>query len=313
MVAQDEDIEGSVSVPARRPIQGAVTQFDFSKDSTKLIYAGVKLIVALCLTGLYFPVKSVVPAFAATQPKSILLFSALVVLSIYRDKHEKKIASTYDPQKLHFGRALLTPVIYVSFTLMMIIEQSMMSFVIASMYQLGYFYFYFDEARELLMGETPKQEDQVRVFNTDGGLNMSGFFSMAPSSSGGAVSQKSKGIFLGMGSLMTDFLVKCWQKEDSRKMLIFTTINMLFMFVELGYGIYSNSLGLISDSFHMFSDCLSLFVALGASYISLGDANQVYTFGYVRAETLSGLFNGIFLVFVAFNVFTESIERIYEP
>lgn len=28
---------------------------------------------------------------------------------------------------------------------------------------------------------------------------------------------------------------------------------------------------------------------------------------------MSGLFNGIFLVFIAFNVFCESIERIYEP
>ena len=30
-------------------------------------------------------------------------------------------------------------------------------------------------------------------------------------------------------------------------------------------------------------------------------------------ETLSGLFNGIFLVFIAFNVFCEYIERIFEP
>ena len=28
---------------------------------------------------------------------------------------------------------------------------------------------------------------------------------------------------------------------------------------------------------------------------------------------LSGLFNGVFLIFVAFNVFIESVERIYEP
>lgn len=85
------------------------------------------------------------------------------------------------------------------------------------------------------------------------------------------------------------------------------------MFVELIYGLYSNSLGLISDAFHMLSDCLSLFVALAASYISMNIANKTYTFGYARVEVLAGLFNGIFLVFVAFNVFCESIERIYEP
>lgn len=33
----------------------------------------------------------------------------------------------------------------------------------------------------------------------------------------------------------------------------------------------------------------------------------------MRVEPLSGFFNGIFLVFVAFKVFCESIDRIYEP
>lgn len=52
------------------------------------------------------------------------------------------------------------------------------------------------------------------------------------------------------------------------------------MFVEMGYGVYSNSLGLISDAFHMLTDCLSILVALVASYISNGPADKVYTFGY---------------------------------
>ena len=86
------------------------------------------------------------------------------------------------------------------------------------------------------------------------------------------------------------------------------------MFVELSYGIYSNSLGLISDAFHMLSDCFSLLVALYAAFIGMSfKADRHYTYGYGRAEVLSGLFNGIFLIFVAFNVFIESIERIYEP
>ena len=97
-------------------------------------------------------------------------------------------------------------------------------------------------------------------------------------------------------------------------MLLFLTINFLFMFIELAYGVYSNSLGLISDAFHMLSDCLSLLVALFAAYVALTkDKNEVYTYGFKRASVLSGLFNGVFLIFVAFNVFIESIERIYEP
>ena len=86
------------------------------------------------------------------------------------------------------------------------------------------------------------------------------------------------------------------------------------MFVEFAYGIYSNSLGLISDAFHMFSDCCGLFVALAAAYISLSrEATPEYSYGFARVEVLSGFFNGVFLIFVAFNVFIESIERLYEP
>lgn len=118
----------------------------------------------------------------------------------------------------------------------------------------------------------------------------------------------------GVMQYLADFVYVCWQKQDSRNMLVFLTLNMLFMFVELGYGVYSNSLGLISDAFHMLSDCISLLVALVAAYIAMSrKADQQYTYGYGRAEVLSGLFNGVFLIFVAINVFIESIERIYEP
>lgn len=105
----------------------------------------------------------------------------------------------------------------------------------------------------------------------------------------------------------------CYENSDSRKIAIFFTINLLFMFVELIYGYMSNSLGLITDSFHMLFDCMALFIGLCASYISKMGVDKKYTYGYGRVETLSGLFNGIFLVFIAFNVFCESIERIYEP
>ncbi len=117
----------------------------------------------------------------------------------------------------------------------------------------------------------------------------------------------------GKDSLIYDFISSCWENTDSRKILIFFVINLVFMFVELVYGYISNSLGLITDSFHMLFDCMALFIGLCASYIAKMGVDKNYTYGYGRVETLSGLFNGIFLVFIAFNVFCESIERIYEP
>ena len=66
------------------------------------------------------------------------MLGLLVLLSIYRDKHEKKIASTYDTQSLHIGRAMPTPLIYISFTILSLIDQSLVSFLTATAYQLGY-------------------------------------------------------------------------------------------------------------------------------------------------------------------------------
>ena len=98
--------------------------FDFTKNNTKLVYAGAKLCVSLALALIYifvFKIAFYAP-FTKTHDKSLLMFSLLVLLSIYRDKHEKKIASTYDTTSLHIGRAMLTPLIYVSFTILSLID-----------------------------------------------------------------------------------------------------------------------------------------------------------------------------------------------
>jgi zinc transporter 5/7 len=85
------------------------------------------------------------------------------------------------------------------------------------------------------------------------------------------------------------------------------------MFVEFIYGYLSNCLGLITDSFHMLFDCTALLIGLIASYVAKMPPNKKYTYGYGRVETMSGLFNGIMLVNMAFNIFCESVERIFEP
>ena len=85
------------------------------------------------------------------------------------------------------------------------------------------------------------------------------------------------------------------------------------MVVEALYGYWSNSLGLMSDAAHMCFDSTALGIGLYASYVSKFPPDEEYSYGYLRYEVLSGLINGIFLVFVGFSVFVESIERIMEP
>jgi len=101
--------------------------------------------------------------------------------------------------------------------------------------------------------------------------------------------------------------------SNSRNLLCFLVLNFSFAFIELFYGVWTNSLGLISDSFHMFFDCTGLMAGLVATVITKWRANTNYSYGYVRAETLAGFINGLFLLFISFFIFSEAVERLVEP
>lgn len=101
--------------------------------------------------------------------------------------------------------------------------------------------------------------------------------------------------------------------RNSRNLFLFLLLNLSFAFVELIYGIWSNSLGLISDSFHMFFDCTGLLAGLVASVITKWKANDKFSYGYVRAEILAGFVNGLFLLFISFFIMSEAVERLIEP
>lgn len=89
--------------------------------------------------------------------------------------------------------------------------------------------------------------------------------------------------------------------------LVLTVVVMLLEFV---YGYITNSLGLISDSFHMLLDALSLLIGLCATYISGWPPNKENPFGFARYEVICSFINGILLLFIAFAVMVESVERI---
>eukprot|EP01120_Amphizonella_sp_Union-15-10_P013379 TRINITY_DN6196_c0_g1_i2.p1 TRINITY_DN6196_c0_g1~~TRINITY_DN6196_c0_g1_i2.p1 ORF type:complete len:689 (-),score=110.12 TRINITY_DN6196_c0_g1_i2:52-2118(-) len=128
---------------------------------------------------------------------------------------------------------------------------------------------------------------------------------------------------LNYGSISTDNLfalsslkgvvAQILSDKNSRKIFGYLAINLTFMFVELLYGFWTNSLGLISDAFHMLFDCTALAIGLYASVVSKLDPNRSFTYGYGRVEVLSGFLNGIFLCFIAFTIFLKSVERLFDP
>nr|CAH7737646.1 unnamed protein product [Callosobruchus chinensis] len=101
--------------------------------------------------------------------------------------------------------------------------------------------------------------------------------------------------------------------RNSRNLFLFLLLNLSFAFVELIYGVWSNSLGLISDSFHMFFDCTGLMAGLAASVITKWKSNDKYSYGYVRAEIIAGFVNALFLLFISFFLMSEAVERAIEP
>lgn len=58
----------------------------------------------------------------------------------------------------------------------------------------------------------------------------------------------------------------------------------------------------------MFFDCSALIAGLIASVISKWRSNERYTYGYVRAEIMTGFLNGLFLIFIAFFILGEAVE-----
>jgi zinc transporter 5/7 len=63
----------------------------------------------------------------------------------------------------------------------------------------------------------------------------------------------------------------------------------------------------------MFFDCTALLAGLIATVISKWRPNDRFSFGYVRIEVMAGFVNGLFLLFIAFFIFSEAIERFFEP
>lgn len=124
---------------------------------------------------------------------------------------------------------------------------------------------------------------------------------------------KSRGIIGRWREKIVGWIRLIMSDTNSRNLLGFLILNLSFAFIELIYGVWTNSLGLISDSFHMFFDCTGLMAGLVATVITKWKANDKFSYGYVRAETLAGFINGLFLLFISFFIFSEAVERLVEP
>jgi cobalt-zinc-cadmium efflux system protein len=104
------------------------------------------------------------------------------------------------------------------------------------------------------------------------------------------------------------------QRRRSRRRLLFALLITGIWFVaELIGGLLTNSLALLADAAHMFTDLAALGLSLFALNIAERPATHRKTYGYLRAEILAALANGVLLVLVALYIFYEAWHRLLAP
>lgn len=104
---------------------------------------------------------------------------------------------------------------------------------------------------------------------------------------------------------------------DNKKMrtILWTAIalNLLFVVVEAGVGLWQNSLSLLSDAGHNLSDVFSLVLVVVGLHLVQLHSNSRYTYGYKKSTILISLANALLLLIAVGVIVAESIHKLREP
>ena len=101
--------------------------------------------------------------------------------------------------------------------------------------------------------------------------------------------------------------------DFSRAFAIGVTLNFLFVVVEVGYGLASNSLALIADGGHNMSDVLGLLLAWGASVLAGRSPTPRHTYGFKRGTILVSLISALLLYAAIGAIIWEAVGRFHSP
>ena len=102
-------------------------------------------------------------------------------------------------------------------------------------------------------------------------------------------------------------------KSAIRRLAISLGITLTFVFIEIIFGILSNSLALLTDAAHNFTDVLALGLSWWALRLATNPSHARRTFGYHRAGILVALVNSTSLVIIALGIFIEAYKRFINP
>jgi cobalt-zinc-cadmium efflux system protein len=90
-------------------------------------------------------------------------------------------------------------------------------------------------------------------------------------------------------------------------------INLVFVAIEFGAGVFSGSTALMADAGHNLSDVLGLAMAGGAAWLARRAGSSRKTYGYGKATVLAALGNALLLIFACGAIAFEAVRRLAEP
>ncbi len=99
----------------------------------------------------------------------------------------------------------------------------------------------------------------------------------------------------------------------NRSFAIGIALNVIFVIIEVSYGLLADSLALIADAGHNLSDVMSLMLAWGASHLATKHPTRKRTYGLRKVTIMASLISAILLLVALGGIAWESVERLSSP
>jgi cobalt-zinc-cadmium efflux system protein len=96
-------------------------------------------------------------------------------------------------------------------------------------------------------------------------------------------------------------------------LLVAFLLNLTFTAIEIGGGVWTNSVAILSDAVHDAGDCLALGLAWYLHRLAQRRPDALFTYGYRRWSALGALITGVVLIAGLAFIGWESAERLRSP
>ena len=103
------------------------------------------------------------------------------------------------------------------------------------------------------------------------------------------------------------------QQNFNNAFIIGILLNVIYIVVEVAYGLLIDSMALLADAGHNFSDVLGLLLAWGAAYLAKTASTEKRTYGLRKSTILAAFFNAILLMIAVGAITIEAVRKLILP